>query len=183
MKGKLLRILIYSVLLALHKASPIEFTSNTNRLHESADPCVDWEDRSTKTKCIECISGYFLDAQNTCLQCSNYMQDCSKCTGPTKCQACTRGKYVEAEGRLCTPCVEKCTACVSEYHCTDCAEGYVHALRSCVSETISFVIYVGLGFMILSGLLILVCLGRCLFMRNKPVDFNSLNLFQITNEE
>ena len=66
--------------------------------------------------CIKCESGYFLSGTH-CYQCEEY---CTKCSGPSTCSECVRGRY----GPQCEyKCNNLCPDCVSSSQCTVCIPG------------------------------------------------------------
>lgn len=94
---------------------------------------VSCQNCSSSTVCTQCQNGYFLNTNNTCVQCQ--VSGCSNCsTGVSVCSGCFTGFYLK--NQECIACSGYCSSCNGNNLCQALVETNQQVLVSLGTQTV-----------------------------------------------
>ena len=131
-----------------------------------------------KSICEVCEKGHYLKS-GTCLPC---LLNCLDCTSLDVCTQCKIGHYVGNKKDSCPKCEPQCLECTSKSRCTKCAHGYFLSVRTCVTDKVRLLFFIGIIILGISALGIAACALRICFTREGTTNKDMSNLFQIEAE-
>ncbi|CAG9329821.1 unnamed protein product [Blepharisma stoltei] len=89
------------------------------------------------TSCTLCLSGYYINDQQTCSSCEDNSAGCVACSESSTCLKCSQGYWLDSLS--CSPCssIPNCQACDNGTICTKCQATYLlNENKSCTSSSI-----------------------------------------------
>ena len=140
---------------------------------QAIDHCVEYEDEND-SKCRKCEDAYYAN-QGDCDRC---MANCNRCKEASKCLDCQNGYYFSVTNTICKKCPNQCKRCYGRYTCLECNEDYFLAVRSCVTDKVILLYYLGISTLVISCILAIVCCCRLVFTMEKVQPYDVNNLFQ-----